>query len=620
MMLLELGLDLILLGAIFSCAYGLGKKILAIFSHGLFNDPNPETIAATGLGLAVIATLTFAVGLAGGLYSWIFYGSLVLLCALHCREIIELFRLCLQFPVNLLRSRATRMDLVLLALVGIALVSNLLFNYAPPTQNREMHYDLTMPKIYLQNHRIIDIPDDKVFYYPFLIHMLYLYALCLKRVLLAKLIHYALGCLCLGAVYFYARDLFGRRAAFYAGALFYLMPIVASLSGTANIEFGTLLYGLLAVWTLHLWIRSEDVRFFYCGAFFAGATLCTKITGIALTASFFLVALGLCIFHFKYTIGKILRTAILGTLLALAALSPWLIRNMIYSSNPVMPFGVSAFGWKGHETTDSEISNLKGLYSKLSAKKIAEGYHNILFGDFIYGGGPLMFAFLLPLFFTPHLRKACRLPLVVALLNYFILFNILPYPHCFYENRYYLVSFGLAAVLIGGGMAQFLRVWNYRWIRIAIVSALMFPSLTFSLLFAAKRVPFFLGLESRESYLKSCLADYHIVLFANENFGANSRVLLIGGNDVYPFYWQSRVVLATTKFYKAQGAGPVLKLLKNEGITHVLYYKNLYTLDSGGVLRHKVEKYNDLYWDLNAWTKGLLQNVYEDKKFVIFKI
>jgi len=620
-MIAQLPIDLFVLVVLFVLSAAVGRKLLVQYFRIEFPDAGTEWILSVGIGLLFYSTAVFIAGMLGAVYGGLFIGFFGLSFVWCFDELKRLYRAAADLLRKIRDMRPDSFEFLMFALIAVAIIANFVFNYSPPVQTREMMYDLTLPKIYLENHKIIDVTDKSVYYYPFHIHMLYLLAMAVRGALLAKLIHFSLGILCLLTVYQLADRFFGRKAALFASAIFYLMPMTASLSGTANIDFGTLLFGLLSVSSFLLWIGKGAGRFLYLGAFFSGAALGTKVTGMSTMLCYILLFFLYSFFYFREPFIKVFKRSILVGCFCFFGFSSWIVRNIVYTDNPVMPIPIDMLGWSGHENVHLEMDLSLDREGKLTPADRARGYHNILFGDFIYGGGPLVFAFLLPAFISGPSRRKCRYLAWAALLNYVLLFNMLPQPNKFYENRYYMLSYVLCAIISGEGMRLLLTsYWRSFVPKILIALCLFFPGLLLSILFGMKRLPVFFGIQSAHSYVENSMIHYGNIDFANKNLPEGSRVLEVGGAAVHAFYWDARVVSPLLSLYQGKEGDVLMDALENAGITHLIVFKYYPKLEKNNErMPSSLQELLQVFASLDSVCRNNFEVLYEEGDFVLYR-
>ncbi len=619
-MIKTLPLDLLWLFFLILLSYGMGKKTFSFLGFDL--DPDLDPVFSVGLGLVFLSTLTFALAFFGLLYRLIFLILFVLLYLLTFREIKQFIAQGALLWTKVKGKMTIPFKASLLSILFIAILCNLIFSYSPPTQAREMLYDLTLPKLYVQAHRMFDIPYQKEFYYPLQIQMLYTMALCVKGVLLAKLIHFFFGLLCAGLVFCFTKLFFGGREAFFALVIFYLMPLTASLSGAANIDLGTMFYGSAAVLAFMLFYKEKNLPYLLLSGFFSGVCLGTKVTGLMVPATLFVMTGFVAVRLFRESLWSAVQKMMVFSFMTLVGFLPWILRNIHFSKNPIMPFSFPLFGWHGHEMAIHEMSENKVLHANISLDAHLSGLHNLLFGDFIFGGGPLLFAFLLAAYFREKDKDHFRLVFAAAAINFVLLFFTLPYPHHFYETRYYGVSTALLAVLAGSGL-EYCLTWfaSKKMIHALLFTGLVFPGLTFTLLFAAKRVPLLIGKESPETYVESKLRFFNVVKYANENLNENSRVALVGSSDANAYYWKAFTLVPYVSVLQERDLDKVVHWLNANQITHALFFKNFYKKDeAAGVYLNIEHPEETLGWDMERFRESHFVQVYEDPDVILYRV
>ena len=208
-------------------------------------------------------------------------------------------------------------------------------------------YHLAIPERTLFANGIVVTPFSHLTAYPFLMQMLYVPALFLHGPALATLLHFEFGVLLLGAVHLAARR-FSGLAAVLAPAILLADPLFQRELSWAYNDLTFAFYTLLAVIALHEWSLSPAPSLpSYAGAFI-GVSVLVKIHGAFVLAAL-LVALWLAP-------RRQARASLLASLclvgMTLLVCSPWLIRNLAFTGNPISPLLQSVFYTPGGEYFD----------------------------------------------------------------------------------------------------------------------------------------------------------------------------------------------------------------------------------------------------------------------------
>ena len=622
--------------------YSLGRKIFRLLKIR-FHCPADEVISSIALGWGALAYLVLALGLLGLLYRGIAYGLLGLLALI---SIPEIKTLVVSLSNNLARlvkkkslNRSTQdtpspsplfkasLFFLLAATAAIALIGAL----TPPLNYDTLSYHLGVPKLYICHHRIIYLPHQVYSNFPFTVEMLFCLSLLLKGDILAKLIHLSFGLLTVGAIYCFSRRYFNHKIALLAAAIFYNIPLVGFLSTTAYIDLGVTLYVFLALQGWVNWSYSGKRQDLLMSAIFTGLAMGTKYPAILF--SFLPLLLGIVLktgLIDRVRWPGALKRAFIFSLVAVGMASPWLIKNFIYTGNPIYPLFYNLLGGRGWSAFNAlrfmkhhspsfgnwwEIFRLPLDISK--SKDIGPLF--IIFAPFMiflkrfeelgklllaYGG----LYFLLWMFFThgdhrfllpvfPGLsivvaylimrfreRTLHALLLIAGLgvtltLNYqrIRLFGL--HLISFQEGIFLLpLSLGLSALIV------FLVVncMKRKSLSAPIVTALALMMLI-NLLSVAAMIPGYgllgpaLGRESREEFLSRTFYAYDAFRFCNERLPQSAKILFIGENQGY---YCDRDFLANSPLddniivgiVNSSNSGTEIgEKLKEMGITHVLY-------------------------------------------------
>lgn len=260
-----------------------------------------------------------------------------------------------------------------------------------------LEYHLQVPKEYYQAGRISYLPHNVYGSFPSVVEMLYL----LNMVLLeddvdtgtsANLIHFSFALLTVYAAWVLG-SLWSRRAGVVSGVTMATTGWLVYLSGLAYVENGMLFFGLAATAVLLRSSRDapdeaapgDSLRTrrgqMALAGLFAGFACGCKYTAVPMIAGPLLVATFLLP---KQTIRHKLENGLIFALLVLVSFSPWLIRNVATTGNPVFPlanrvFDASPPGWgpeqtdrweRGHQPGESErtlVGRLQALWRHVPA-------------------------------------------------------------------------------------------------------------------------------------------------------------------------------------------------------------------------------------------------------------
>jgi len=621
-MIQNLPLDLFWWLTLETLAVLLGLKIISLRIKVDFQSDLLKILLAFGLGLAFLSCFVFLLACFQAVYPIVLVGSVLLLLALNLKGAVSFFYMIQGHFKRFSASEFSRFELILIGIFVLAAISNFLYCYTPPTQGREMMYNLTLPKIWLRDHKIAGLYDSHPLHYPFLLEMVYTLAMGIRGPVVAKLIHFSLGIFSSLLVYEITRIFINPRAALLSACIVYLMPLAIGISGTANVEFGMLYYGLLASYCLLMWMRNQNsTTWLILGGLMSGWSWLAKITGLPLIPSMIVFILIESLFIRKTQIIGALKSAGIFGFFSVVGCSPWLLKNFYFTGNPVFPFPVYFLGWQGHETAILEMASHFVVKINLSIWEMIKLHNNILIGDVLFGPGPLVFAFALPglLLFRNKNTSAIFFMSILFFIFYTVLFNSIF--HRFHDTRYYILMYTLLGILAAQGIENLKVFFRPTRINSLVVLGLMIPGLLLSLVFGLTKLPVFFGFESVDQYLNRKTFQYDLVTSINRLLDSNTKILVLGG-EPSRFYFKSEIILPPVYIYKVNDPLIVLKGLRKIGATHVLIFDKLYSRREGdNILYHPDDAALDLHWDLeHLRASRTFQEIYRNDKAVLYQV
>jgi len=202
----------------------------------------------------------------------------------------------------------------------------------------DMVEHLAIPKIYLQHGGFVRIPFNAYSNWPIAVQMLYTLAMAVGDYVLAKLVHLALLALLTVGVYRFAARSAAPWAGVVAAALLLANDVVQVEATTANVDIGVAFFFFMAA-TLAVEFRETGDRgaLVLCGVC-CGCVAASKITGLgALICVFPLVVAGTLAHVRTGGVRALAATAVSWVGPALALALPWLIRNALYTGDPLYP-------------------------------------------------------------------------------------------------------------------------------------------------------------------------------------------------------------------------------------------------------------------------------------------
>jgi hypothetical protein len=325
------------------------------------------TTAATGIG--ALSLIILALGLCGWINRPVIMGLMLISAAAGAitlwrdaksRSVLESVAPSGSFAWITLGA----MPFLAMAVAGACLLPGLLWRPDDPHPYDVLVYHLQVPREWYEAARMIPLRHNMYSFFPFNAEMHFWAAMYLRGgpwegMYTAQFMSLGFTLLAALAVYAGAREVApseNRCGPIFATVLFATIPWVVMISCVAYVESLLLLYGTLAiVWAIRAIQSRERVmqRLIVAGVM-AGFAAGTKLTAapmllaaIPCAVMISIIASGLR----REVISLPLKRAFIGCLLFVIAgtvvLAPWLIRNAIWTGNPLFPVGMNVLG-HGH--------------------------------------------------------------------------------------------------------------------------------------------------------------------------------------------------------------------------------------------------------------------------------
>jgi hypothetical protein len=323
-------------------------------------------------GLALVGTLTVLLGIFGGLQGYIGRTSLALV----------LLTGCIAIGPRRLTFRAKRVHLAWLMAAPI-LLALILCCCTPPVQSDAMRYHLAAPQEWLKFGRIRYLPLNAFSNFPMLIEVQAL----LVGMMGLQLVHFLLMLTTGASVYALALRLSSgvhitdaKLTSIIAALLYIFTPAGAVVATWPNIDHATSLCVLLSTYALLLVMDTPTRGAYALLGITAGAALSVKYTLLAHLGLLCAAWTGWLGYHYNHSrktdsktatalapLAVHLRWALLATVIAVLTASPWYVKNLINTGNPVYPFASKVF------SSSEWTSECAELYSILRFAQLLTG-------------------------------------------------------------------------------------------------------------------------------------------------------------------------------------------------------------------------------------------------------
>lgn len=234
----------------------------------------------------------------------------------------------------------------------------------PPVDRDALTHHLAVPKLYLKHGGMVEIPSVPFSYYPMNLDLLYLIPLYFGNDIVPKYIHFAFALLTAWLIYGYLRRRLEKPFWGLLGAFMFLsLPVIVKLSVTVYVDLGLIFFSTASLLYLLKWAANGyPARHLMLSGLFCGLALGTKYNGLIsllLLASLVPILyvrgekqlshdrrLHGCVQPCRDGSALTLRAISRGVLFVAVALlvySPWMIRNVLWTGNPLYPLYQGVF-------------------------------------------------------------------------------------------------------------------------------------------------------------------------------------------------------------------------------------------------------------------------------------
>lgn len=234
-------------------------------------------------------------------------------------------------------------SVVCATLLLMLICSILVLDLTPPVSRDALVHHLALPKLYLEQGIMTELPCVLHAYYPMNLDLIYMGALYLGAVSAVKFIHAAFGLMTAILIFRHLSVRLNSAWALLGALLFLSIPVIIRLATTVYVDLGLVFFSFGALTALFTWAQQGfKIKYLLLAGISCGLSMGTKYNGLvtAFLLSFIIPALGL---SQKRSVCETVCAALLFILVAGAVFSPWMIRNFYWTGNPVYPLFEAQF-------------------------------------------------------------------------------------------------------------------------------------------------------------------------------------------------------------------------------------------------------------------------------------
>ncbi len=564
--------------AVVIVAYGVGDTI-SKGGRRQWTSLLERFIFGCSIGLGILSYSVFFLGILGILHLWAIATILAAGALVGGKSIAYLLKELVP-KVELRSGLPKKTSKVLLAFCLFSLASfTMISAMAPPNAGDwdSLAYHLAIPKLYLEAQRIYEIGFSSHSNFPFTMEMLYTIGLALKSTALARLFHWLTGVLCCGTVFLLAKRHLNTSGNL-ALLIFAGIPLVAWEATLAYIDLGVALFSLLSAYSILNAIESRQRVWFVFSAVFAGLAAGTKMTALS-TLFIFALWVGIETLILSKKLPSSLIAAFLYTVLALVVASPWYLKSLIWTGNPVFPFFYNIFGGKGWNADLAEMYRISQLqfgigtdWINLIKMPYALAFHPERFYDIPNPMAAIGISFIVVLVIIFRLRVVQNASYIRLLVICFVQ----AFTWCFLtqQSRYLLPALAIFSPAAAYAILCLSPSKLLRWFLIGTVVIQFIWTLGLQGLIGVSNIPVVFGLQPKDEYLSRTLDNYEAIKFINEKLPENAQVVLFGDTRGFylnkKYFWGDPVHNAIIPYNRLGSPSELAEFLLNRNYEYAL--------------------------------------------------
>ncbi len=515
-----------------------------------------------------------------------------------------------------------RLTGLLLILLVIHVLAIIILGTVPPFSRDAIIHHLAIPHIYWEQGAMVELPAFFFSYYPPLLDLLYIPSVALNVDYTAKYVHFVFALLTAWLLYRFLRERVGLVWGLLGAWLFLSVPVIVKLSVTVYVDLGLIFFSTGALLGVAIWLESRKFRWLVLASVACGLALSTKYNGLLTW-----VILSACVpfFYLRSLPAEIRASRQLHAvgfgfvffLVALLVFSPWLVRNYIWTGNPIYPLAAGVFDSSSSEVSVADdsidppakpLSHLtlrKLLYEETPLQTLTTPIRIFFVGEDNNPklfDGKLNFALLLfPMLLLLVKFLQTRLPplsspeekneeaakssdinnLQIGLLVTFAtLFILLGYLATDMRVRYISPAIPPLVILSVLGLSRLFDLlaqrrhvrWGHGLVAILVISA-MLPNLRYLVWLWQDIAPihYLRGQTTRIEFLSEKIPSFAATHYINQHLPQDSKILAVYlGQRAY--YFQRQVDFNYSPLLQAmtQGSEVAMRYLQTHSISHLL--------------------------------------------------
>ncbi|MEA2082340.1 MAG: hypothetical protein U9O97_06335 [Elusimicrobiota bacterium] len=578
--------------AVVTAGYGFGKFLFQKFLKNF--TPANAFLYHFGFGQGALIFFMLLFGYLGLLYENVVYG-IVLTGIILCFQTKNKIQLS-----GWNAGKFSFFEKTLLYIFIFASAVSLMGALTPETYFDSLVYHLSIPRWWLQHHKISVIPYVNQSYYPLNMETLFAAALSLSNSSAAKIINWFFAVANCVLIYETTFLLTRKRAvSIFSAMIYYTTPLLMIQTWQTGNEIGQGMWEILMVFNLLIYLKNSKSVYLALAGAAMGLSLGAKHPA---TITLFSVSAAFWLWNFlqkKLPFKIILKKYTLFLAFTVITASPWYLKTFITTGNPLFP----QFAGKISDFRGDLRDNFNNVTTDQPAitqpKKIATAFWDVTMGKYQSSfPGSVYLTLLILIFLKKPLNNNAK----------FLLLFLIPY--CFlwitvggcYLRRF-LPGLTSASVLLGTYFSIFNNSRNdlKKPLRAILAALFIFNVYSCLVMLAVGKgaFNFLLAREDKYTYIRQPRMTHpkyggEVFRYINAKLPAEAGILFVAETRPFfaarPFMWGTAVM----------GKNPVVELandstngdelyakLQERGISHIFFSLSEHV---------RLKGYNMFYW------------------------
>ena len=521
------------------------------------------------------------------------------------------------------QDRGNWVKYTLLGIVTLLIICILVLASVPPVSRDALTHHLYIPKLWLQNGSIDPLPSMIFSYYPMNLELLYTLSLYFGNDIVPKFIHLAFGCGTAWCIFYYLKKRLGRFWGLFGSLFFLSTPIIIHLETTVYVDLGVIFFTTSSMLLLIRWRERQELRILLLAGVCCGLAAGTKYNGLIVL--FLLSCFAPFLTRGSSEKSNDISPAFAGLIFlscSVLVFSPWLIRNFLWTANPVYPLFDSIFN-------NNKASLSQGMNPLLIRKLI---YHESLWQMVLiplriffegqdnnpqYFDGvlnPFILIFSLASF-LPNVKLAKYKTDRKFFMWFILLFFLFAFVQRVIRIRYIVPVLPCLIILSVFGiynLYQYFKSVRSDKLSFVITGALVVCALAININYLAhywqkiRPLDYLSGKEDRTAFISRFWPEYPLIEYANTQLSDSAKILAVFmGNRGYYFDHDVSFDLKNGKsrictIVQSRRAEDIYTTLKNDDFTHLFVRRDLFTHFAANELSNEEKQNLQYFFDHNT--------------------